>query len=190
MGVAIRRGLELGRVRAAPRSVLILPRLKDRGLVDAHSGTAVGLAAAMCKLGLAPRFASFDRAPFRKQVETISSAAVLVSPHGSQLTNLLWLDPSAAVVEVTFRYAYCQEKPWQEMQRTADAVLQGSEHCLAYHPTFANMANALGITYRYLDPVYLPPQQYSNPIARSHVHLNARELAELAALLLEEQRAA
>lgn len=189
---AIRGALHLRRVAAEPASVLLLQRLKDRWLLDARTGTAHGLAPPMCRRRLQPRFASFDGRPFSEQVQTMSAATIVVSPHGSQLTNILWMEAGSAVVEVTFNFAYCNDGYSWGSGLTApgarEAIFRGNAHCQPYYLNFANLAHTLGLTYRYLDPVYLPPQRNPNPIVRNHVYVDANELADLALLLHKEQQ--
>ena len=173
----------------SPPTVLLLQRAKDRRLADVRTGTAAALLRALCARGLRVETAAFDGAtPLRTQVRRVATASLLLSVHGAQLTNLVWLDPDSAVVEVLLRFGWCREQPWQRLRATGApaAVLAGTARCVGYHKAdYANLAHAAGVRYRYFDAAYLPPQLGSNPISRPYVLVDSDELALLAALMVE-----
>lgn len=43
----------------------------------------------------------------RPQVRSAAAASVLISVHGADLTNMLWMRPGTAAIEVTLRYGWC-----------------------------------------------------------------------------------
>ena len=199
MRAAVRAAMQMSAAREAtalsspastsPPTVLLLQRAKDRRLADARTGTAAALLRALCARGLRVETATFDGAtPLRTQVRRVAKASLLLSVHGAQLTNLVWLDPDSAVVEVLLRFGWCREQPWQRLRATGTTagVLAGTARCVGYHKAdYANLAHAAGVRYRYFDAAYLPPQLASNPISRPYALVDSDELALLAALMVE-----
>ena len=45
--------------------------------------------------------ANFDAVPLKEQARLTALASVMIAVHGAQLTNLIWMDEGAAVLEVT-----------------------------------------------------------------------------------------
>ena len=179
-----------------PAHVLLVQRTRTRILGGANTGQLAEVVQAMCVRGLAVRVASFDSVPLVEQMRATTAATVLLSVHGSQMVNIIWMHPErAAVVEVLLRYGWCCGN---DDHGTGIGVVSGSmldpaeprcpHGCNGYYKSdIANLASAFGIRYVYLDALYISPPQHSNPIERRHVLVNATEAALLADLLMNDE---
>ena len=92
-----------GRTRAQPRHALLVLRSHSRVLVGSARRTAAEITTALCgALGSTPlHVANFDAVPLKEQARLTALASVMIAVHGAQLTNLIWMDEGAAVLEVT-----------------------------------------------------------------------------------------
>ena len=81
----------------SPLSVGVLARKPGNGALADEAALVRGLAAG---LGVAPARAVFDGKTFREQATWTHAMDVVVSPHGAQLTNLLFAAECAVVVEL------------------------------------------------------------------------------------------
>eukprot|EP00965_Chrysotila_dentata_P242061 6204666-Pleurochrysis_carterae.AAC.1 len=116
------------------------------------------------------------------QVKSMLETLVLISSHGAQLTNLIWLSEHAAVVEVLLRFGWCCDPVPSKQYASRDPDRPGCD-CRAYHKAdYANLAQTYGIRYFYVDAEYIDPPYGWNPIFRNRVYIDAEEVAKLAAL--------
>ena len=178
---AIRTALRLWPPPPNKRHVLVLQRLKSRSIAGVRTHSLGELLQALCSAGIAARVAAFERATLQTQVRAMSSAAVLVSPHGAQLTNLIWLPPGATVVEVLLR-------PRRSAGCTCDR--RPCECGFAYFKgDYANLAHAMGLRWIYLDPVRAYPRdcgRVENPLGCELLLLDPAELRDVVRMLLHD----
>ena len=162
---------------ANTKYVLLLYR-HPRYLVDSNTRTFNTIVEEMCKMHLNVKVANFESTSPREQQILFRNAAVVVAVHGSELTNLIYLDPASIVIEVTLRYGWCCDPiPLKNQGLQADPC---TGNCRAYHKwDFANLAHSLDLKYLYFDPTYIDPPHAANPIARNEVHVNSKDLALL-----------
>ena len=112
--------------------VLILQRTGLRAFVDAETGSLRTLADAMCSLGLPVRVSVFEGLSAAEQIERARGAAVLVSPHGAGLTNLVFMRPGSVVIEVTMRRGWCCSATERRDGCTLESTL-AYPGCHGYH---------------------------------------------------------
>ena len=161
--------------------VLLLQRLsKGRHLVGATTGRTSEIFSAMCAHGLSVTLASMDPLPLRQQVRHMAAASVVVAVHGAHLANMVWMEGGTGLVEITFRFGWC-------CRLTPPMPKHSCKQCLGYNKAcYANLATALGLRYRYVDPVYISPNWHPypvNPIDRKFVYVNASMLARVTSSL-------
>ena len=171
--------------------VLLIVRA-TRTLVDADSGTSAALVAALCQ-AVPLRVLSFMDLSPEEQVVALSQAAVVIGVHGSELTNVAWMQPGSVVIEVTLRYGWCcdpvpaesigYEAPQSSHCSTSfyecpNGQMEAGNPCRAYHKAdICNLAHALGLTWTYFDPAYVSPPTTENSVSRDTVHVESRTLA-------------
>lgn len=164
-----------------PRYVLLLIR-HSRRLVDLASGTARELVEAMGSVGLPVRVADTGLLTPAEQIDLLSGAAVLVSAHGADMTNMLWMQRNTAVLEVLLRFGWCCDPIPPENMGPFAPPCQGP--CRPYHKgDFANLAGGLGLRYAYFDADYSNAPDSASPIDRKALFVNSSALA-LSALSL------
>ena len=182
---AVRAALRLWPPPPAERHVLVLQRLKMRSIAGVRTHGLGELLQALCSAGIAARVAAFESATLQEQVREMSSAAVLVSPHGAQLTNLMWLPPGATVVEVLLR-------PRRSAGCTCDRPSRPCECGFAYFKgDYANLAHAMGLRWMYLDPVRAYPRdcgRAENPLGCDLLLLDPAELRDVVWMLLHDAK--
>lgn len=166
--------------------VLLLQRATSRILVG-WRGRPAELLEAMCDASLPVRLLSFDALSLREQVLHVSHASVLVGVHGAHLVNLIFLQDSAAVVEVLMRSGWCCDLT-RRGKVDANGSWQPGCACVGYHKAdYANLAHAHGLTYRYVDASHMSrPQHNSNPIQRRFVYVDSLALARVVSALHTE----
>jgi hypothetical protein len=166
--------------RLADPGVLMLQRSSNRVLVGSSTGQTKELVDALCADGIGVRLISFDKLPLRQQVTEMANAAVVIAVHGAHLANLIWMAPQSTLVEVTMRFGWCCNPmpPWP-------ASFDSCAQCTSYHVgCYANLANAFGLRYVYVDPEFISPHRWrspASPIERHYVYVNARDLSKRAA---------
>mmetsp|Transcript_86030 Transcript_86030/g.162090 ORF Transcript_86030/g.162090 Transcript_86030/m.162090 type:complete len:463 (-) Transcript_86030:114-1502(-) len=168
--------------RIDPHVVMLQRPFGNRFIVDAKTHSFLGVIQAFCHGRVPIRFYSFSsNTPFAEQASAIVDASVLVAVHGAALTNMLWLPPGAAVIEILLRYGWCKDPVPVECRFPA-----WLSNCTAscrdgYHKAdYANTAHTYGFQYFYLDPIYVDQPKGHNPIYVSAVHVNSTELVLLA----------
>ena len=172
--LALRNAL-ISRLPSAKKHVLLLYR-HPRYLVDSNTKAFNTIVEEMCKMGLNIKVANFENTSPREQQTLFRNAAVVVAVHGSELTNLIYLDPASIIIEITLRYGWCCDPiPLKNQMSYAEPC---TANCRAYHKwDFANLAHSMDLKYFYFDPIYADPPHASNPIARNEVHVNSKDLA-------------
>jgi len=157
--------------------ILLLYR-HPRYIMDHNTRLFSTIVEEICKLGLNVKVENFELKTPQEQQQLFRNAAVVIAVHGSELTNLIYLDPSSVVIEITLRYGWCCDPiPLKNQGFYSDPC---TNNCRPYHKwDFINLAHSLNLKYFYFDPVYIDPPYASNPIARNEVHINSKELALL-----------
>ena len=160
-------------------TVLVLLRRRNRRLRDMLTRQAKTIIDVLCEKGLPVEVAVFNETtPFEVQVSAFADAAVVISVHGAQLTNLAWMRRGSSVIEVLLRRGWCND-PWQ---------FPPNPPCSPYHKAdFANMARFFGLNYFYHDSVHVGARSTDeggpgimNPIAVKDVFVDSRRLSNLA----------
>ena len=161
-------------------TVLLALRAGTRVLRDVRTLHSRAIAEALSARGLVVEVVYIsDNTSTAEQVAMFARAAVVISVHGSQLTNVAWMRPGSAVIEVMLRNGWCLD-PW----RPADGV--SCQRCKAYHKAdFANLARLFELKYWYYDAVFLSKRygvngEPINPIHVRNVLVDAEELADVA----------
>jgi hypothetical protein len=163
--------------------VLLLQR-SPRTLVDKATGLFSTIAQTMCDRGLQLQVATLGSLPPKGQFSLVRGASIIIAVHGAELTNMLFLNPKSAVIEITLRYGWCCD-PVPEFAQGYQTKTQCVTSCKPYHKAdFANLAHALGHTYFYFDPSYIEPPTDKNPISREKVFVDSKGLATLAQVVL------
>jgi len=171
----VKRGLSQVKIPRICGKVIVLRRgcrpLKgkleeSRQFVDSETGTFDGILREFCRAGLNAHGACLSlRVTLAEQYKAIASASVLVSIHGAQLANLVWLSPGSAVVEITLRYGFCCKPLPPEYWYHSEKVCTGP--CSPYpFLVYTHMAAQFGIKYYYYDPVYVEQETCENVIDR------------------------
>jgi len=160
------------------------------------------LAETLGRAGIPVEVACFtEDTPLATQVATLARAAVVISVHGSQLTNLAWLRKHSVVIEVTLRIGWCRD-PWELPPHSAikgqGRHLKGpkggggdsapydawtlAQGCKPYHKAdFANMARFFNMRYLYYDPWFVGIRRGGGAINVREVLVDSNELAAIAA---------
>lgn len=155
-------------------SVLLLLRTNTRMLFDSDTRTASTIFEALLAAGLPVEVVCFDDTfSLEQQVHIMARAAVVISVHGAQLTNLAWMRPRSVVLEISLRYGWCND-PW---------VFPPVPPCVPYHKSdYANMARFFDVKYQYYDAEYIgcrapDPSGLMNPIVVNDVYVDSAKLA-------------
>lgn len=155
-------------------SVLLLLRTKTRMLFDLDTRSASTIFEALLAAGLPAEVLCFDDTfSLEEQVHIMARAAVVISIHGAQLTNLAWMRPRSVVIEISLRYGWCND-PW---------VFPPVPPCVPYHKSdYANMARFFDVKYLYYDAEYIgcrapDPSGLMNPIVVNDVYVDSTKLA-------------
>lgn len=164
-------------VQPSNKHVLLLFR-HPRYIVDNNTRSFQTIVEELCSMGLNVKIANFEQTSPKEQQYLFRNAAVIIAVHGSELTNMIYLDPSSIVIEITLRYGWCCDPIPKKNQ--GDLSEPCTSNCRPYHKwDFANLAHSLGLKYLYFDPTYVDPPHSSNPIARNEVHVNSKDLTLL-----------
>ena len=179
-------------------SVVILLR-SPRTLVDSVTFTTNAVISEICDklLGRRVEVRDIGRLDPRDQARLMARASVVVSVHGADLTNMIWMPPCASIIEVTLRHGWCCDpiplnnldiqdpKPCTECTAATSQGCPdnlGPDKCKGYHKAdYANLASALNLTYVYFDPEQQDPPFNVNPISRKRVYVDAKKLAAVVA---------
>ena len=124
---------------------------------------------ALCQLGLPAHVVTVGNdLSVRDQVGAFAGAAVVVSVHGAQLTNLVWMRTGSAVVEVLVR---------TPIRSNATRFTGFAWPGLYIKADYANLARAFSLRYWYHDPQFVAPHKDPNPIQSPVIFVSARSLA-------------
>ena len=173
LGKHVRDAYEVPTRARGNGTVLLLLRSNTRQLFDLREHTSSKIFDALLAAGLPVEVACFDNsATLEEQVRILARAAVVISVHGAQLTNLAWMRPQSVVIEIVLRYGWCND-PY---------VFPPTPPCKPYHKSdFADMARAFNLTYVYYDAEYVGCRQpfsgSSNPISVRDVYVDSAKLA-------------
>eukprot|EP00468_Gymnochlora_sp_CCMP2014_P005552 CAMPEP_0167745390 /NCGR_PEP_ID=MMETSP0110_2-20121227/3124_1 /TAXON_ID=629695 /ORGANISM="Gymnochlora sp., Strain CCMP2014" /LENGTH=471 /DNA_ID=CAMNT_0007630025 /DNA_START=201 /DNA_END=1616 /DNA_ORIENTATION=- len=142
-------------VVAISRSHSSIVRSVTRNLVAKNTGTFAGILQALCEAGIETRGAEINtKVPLAMQYRLIMQADALISVHGAQLANLVWMPEGSAVIEVTLRYGYCCRPVPEENMGFTSPPCKGP--CSPYdYVVYAMQAQQFGIEYYYYDPLYV-----------------------------------
>ena len=162
-------GLGIERRECSGGYVLVLDRAGEilpgaRKLVSAGAGDLAGVLSAMTSRGLPVVASDLLSVPLRDQLPLFAQAAVMVGVHGAGLTNMIFMRPGSALIEVTIRV---RKQPSSTLPRYPFVV-------------FSDTAQFAGLRYYSHDPVdtvpYPPPPEDAHAVRA--VVVDAKVLAE------------
>ena len=93
-----------------PPVVLFFQRQRRRRVVDIMTGEATAVVSALCARGLPVQLTEFSPATgvlMRDQIRLLDRTAVMLTSHGSNQFNAVWMRPGTVQVEVTLRRGWC-----------------------------------------------------------------------------------
>ena len=174
--------------------LLIVQRSGRRRLLDARTGTISPILHSLCKASIPFKYVSdLGTLSPQKQVALAAQARGMLSVHGAQLTNMIWMKTDSFVLEVTLRYGWCCDPfPYPASLTRGEPYCSQCNVtvCKPYHKAdFSALALAHGLRYAYYDPLYTSCITGANPINRDAVYVNSSDLAMVVtALWLEYEK--
>eukprot|EP00472_Partenskyella_glossopodia_P007888 CAMPEP_0197520726 /NCGR_PEP_ID=MMETSP1318-20131121/6057_1 /TAXON_ID=552666 /ORGANISM="Partenskyella glossopodia, Strain RCC365" /LENGTH=548 /DNA_ID=CAMNT_0043072429 /DNA_START=329 /DNA_END=1975 /DNA_ORIENTATION=+ len=187
---AVRRAILPMRIEK-PNYIAFFQRGKSRRIVDVETRDGFAVVQALCEEGLAVEVMEFNRRtniPFKRQVELMAQSAVMVTSHGTNLYNAIWMAPMSVVIEVSLRVGSCCGDHYRSeygINVMYDPITNPNPvlcrpHCSPYYLTApVNYLLASGIRWRYYDPVYTDQPDYmQDQRGARKVYVNSRDLAQ------------
>ena len=159
--------------------VVFVKRLSSRILLDSESINPVeGLLEKACRAkGLTYRVAPFELMNPLEQVALMRQTRLLVGVHGAGLTNLVFLQDFATVLEVDFFEYWSCDPVCQDHLSGRLSFREKCKHAKPYHKAdFHNLAGMFGKNYESLSIDGVMGRTDVNPISVNHVLINGGQL--------------
>ena len=159
--------------------VVFVKRLSSRILLDSVSMKPIEflLDKACRDSGLSLRVASFEEMTPLKQVALMRQTRLLVGVHGAGLTNLVFLQDFATVLEVDFRKYWSCDPVCQDHFSGCIPFKYKCKHAWPYHKAdFYNLSGLFGKNYDSLSVDGVTGRKDVNPINVTNVLIDGKEL--------------